>query len=333
MDLHSTSGDAARQPFETEKSTYVKEAILGLGTLCFSFASGYFWRSIGVIGADDGVSGVFIYAEILSILLFACFFALYSLVHANKAGFWIVLAGSSAALFLSYPFQDVFFAGIAASAILFFLSSLFIRREARAQARLHWHSILRAGLRKFFTGLSIGFTIIFFAIISPRGKLQDAVIPKPVFNAFMPLLERPAQGLVPGFSLENTVDEALLNAIKEKAAADIDVSRLPKTQVLQFIAVQRAELNKQFGTRFTGEEIVSDALYVVIAKKLDEYVAPYKRYVPAAISIGYFVTLQFIFLLFIWMLYIVFPLITFALLKAGFLKQKSVIVEKEIISL
>lgn len=317
---------------DQQRRIFVTEILLGIGMLGSAFATGYFWKALGELGSGNAIFDIPFYLEIISIFLFAILFSLSSIILRDRR-IWIAgIGGSSAIIFMPYRFQEIFLGGMVAAFCLFLWGFVAMRKTADSQARLHWYSILRAGIKKFFTGISVVFAVLFFAVLGSSATLQEAVIPKPVFHALLPMLEKPAQGLVPGFSADGTLDEAILHAVKTQLK-DVDISKVPNVQVRQFIAEQRTALNRQFGTRFTGKEKVSDVLYSVVSKKLSEYAAPYKHYIPAALSVGYFITMQFVFAIFSWILYVIFPILILALVSIGFLERKSGMVEKEVITL
>lgn len=310
----------------------VKEYMLGGLVLIGAFAAGYFWRCTGAF--SGGQEGYFlIYGEAFSLFLFSVLFALFVIVSSRRSVRIAICALSSVLLFVSYPFHGEYLLGIMAATLLFWWGSWGMRREAERQVELHWHSILKSGVKKFFMGVALAFSVLYFSLLAPGATIRETLIPRPFFNVLLPALNVPLQTLIPGFSADATVDEVIYSVVQEQLKGQITLAVLSKARIQELIAEQRKEINKQFGLKLTGKEKVSEILYNVLTDRIELYSTPYKRYVPAVLSIGFFITIQFIFIFFAWLLYALFPLVIAGLRHFGFLERLSIMVEKEVVAL
>ncbi len=316
------------------KNTLMKEVGLASLVIILSFLAGYFWQGVGSFMTATTVE-VSAILELVTLFLLGVTFSLFATLATDRRLLYITALIVSVSFFIFYPFKAEYLTGMLIVFLCFVWGYYRTRNEMRSQVRLVWRLMLRGGLRRLYVGVAFAFAMLYFFVIAPSKGIDEVVIPKPFFKGTLTIMQAPLQGLIPGFRADAPVDDVIYDFVAEKLKEEqgIDVSKYPRSQVMQFVREQRIALSQQLGVSLTGKETTGDLLYNFASDKVNEYSAPYKRYVPALLSIGYFITLQFFFYILSFVISLVFPLFVSILAKVGFLERKRIMVEKEIISI
>ncbi|MFY9462127.1 MAG: hypothetical protein WAP51_02910, partial [Candidatus Sungiibacteriota bacterium] len=165
-----------------------------------------------------------------------------------------------------------------------------IRSEAKLAVSFNLSKILRQGLPLFFTTLAFVVSVFYFSSIAL--EKNQTILPRSVFELSLPLLQNTLQDLIPGFRAAATVDELLLEAAKSQLGAEVDISKVPKSQLEKLLVESRQSLSQGFGIKITGKEKAADLIYELANQKIEDFAGPYKRYLPYLTAFGFFLAVK-----------------------------------------
>lgn len=216
------------------------------------------------------------------------------------------------------PYFFISLTGVAIGAIfahvlLLLLASYRIRKEFVLSLGFSVLKILKGGLPLFFTLSSLVVAVFYISMITEDNAISS-LLPKPAFQATLkgisgPLL--PILGL-PATDFEATIDEALTTLLKQELESQkVLIEKIPKKEIARLIASQRESLSKNLDINLRGDEKLSDVFYSAITERLQELLGPYKKYIPYASAIAFFLAFKTLAL----PLYYLTLLITFLLIK------------------
>lgn len=305
-----------------------KEFVLAIILILGALAAGYFWNGLGSLtGVPENKN---IYGELIALFFLVIAFLLIASFGNNRVAAIGGIGIAAIALFIFQSFQNIFLIGLAAF-IVFSLWGLWaIRRDIRGNLVFHWRVILRDGLGKFFTGLTLLFSILYFSILAPSATVQEVFLPKEVFQGLVTILENPIQNFLPGFTAQSSVDDVLFGVLVETVDNTINIRQVPEAEIKKALADQRANISRQFGIKLSGKEKAADAMYTFASQQIDQYAKPYKIYIPIILAVGYFGILRFLLYLYSFVFMLLFPLVVKFLFTIGFLRKEMITIQKEV---
>ncbi len=318
---------------KTSKMPSIKEFVFSGAIFIVAACVGWTWKFVGSFGgvvATTSITIIGVFFWVFAIVMFIVLLSLFALASRSLLLTIAISFVSSVLFFIFYRFDDVYFLGIAGSSLLFIWGIHAIRREASARVAYHWSILCPYGIKKFFMAIALSSAILYFSLSTPGGNAHD-IIPRGLFDGVSTALEMPLSAVFPGFALKATIDEAIVAAIARQGSGIIDLKKVPKSALQQLVATERSALNKQFDLKLTGKEKIADVIYFATSRIIDTYTKPYAEYVPIAVTIGYFATLQFVFFLLSFLIYALFPLFAWVLLSIGILRKESIMVDKEVL--
>lgn len=295
-----------------------KELILALLTVVVSVANAYLWR--GALGAN-GFENVSLYsAPVVTLFLFAVLFSL-SAIFIRKSGLRTgvgVAALAGGYLFLPFTIGIVY--PLVGSAIGGWYAANRIATEEAASQLFSVRKFLQSGMPVFFTAVSLMLASFYFVQVSrePPGTF----LPRSLFDATVPLIEKPLGGILPGFRTNASVDDLLLAFAAGQLGDTVRVDELPKSQKDALIQESRKALTQQFGITLTGKESVTDVLFKVTNAQLAKFIGPYKQYFPFLAAAGFFVAVKTLTLPVYWITLLLTTLVIQFLKSAGLLHER-----------
>lgn len=295
-----------------------KESILAVLTVAAGVINAWFWK--GVI-ADGGFGRAALYsAPVLTLFLFAIFFALSS-SFIRERYLRVVAAALSLALgYFFIPYSFGVLAMAAASALAAWYGCEAIANEYKLSHSFGVRKVLRPGLPIFFTAVALLLSVFYF--YSAAGQNTGAILPRAIFNAAIPFLEEPLQGIVPGFRAGASVDDLIIAFALKQSEGDIDVSALPKARRDEFISEGRKALAGQLGITLTGREKSVDVLYQAANAQAEKLAGPYRQYLPLIGAVGFFLAAKTLTLPIYWITLLLVFFVVKLLVSAGILKKE-----------
>ena len=292
----------------------IKEIVLAILVAALNIAVFWFWFKAAPLIAEGEFQN---YSSFIvpagGLILSASLFSLVTLFTQNK---W--LAYASAIIAIGAPYLLVkataLILGInLASVALIILAVHRIRKEYSLSLGFSLSKTTKTGLPIYFTTASLIISVFYFGNVTEE-KALSSILPKPVLNLALKNLAGPLESLsgLPSLNPDVTVDEALLK-LAEKQLQDqgVNISQFPRPELLRMLASQRNELAKNFGIKLGGREKLGDVLYNTISQRIEELLGPYKKYLPAASAIAFFLAFK----TFTIPLYYLTTLVTFLLIK------------------
>ena len=219
--------------------------------------------------------------------------------------------------------------------ILLFLLSLFItgeriRKEEDILLRFSFLRIFQSGIRNFFTGFAVLIAILIF--LSPKVIGGRLTLPRSLFDALWPGMEKILSSQMPGFSGEMTVDEYILFqtfGIQEEIEDQIQYEKeqvfpLPEEKMNielekelekqlqermererekvtdEMLQQGREQLKKQLGIEreIKGDEKMKDIFYELITEKISKYTQRYPQMGSWGLILAFFLIAKMILMLF-----------------------------------
>lgn len=298
----------------------LKEITLAVLTVAVGLLNAYIWRE--VLFAGEFKEATFYSLPVAALFLFAILFSLASAFIREGLLRNIAAALGLAAGFLMVPFQPVVLSGAALSALGGWYAAGQIANEAEASNYFSVRKILRGGLPVFFTAVALAFAVFYFSLIG--GQSDQSLLPKGLFDAVVPLLERPLQKILPGFRSDASVDQLILAVAAQQMGGGIDPSRLPPAERQQLLNEGRKALSVELGIlTLTGGEKGIDVLYQAANAQIAKFIGPYRDYLPFIAAFGFFIAVKAFTLPVYWLTLILTAGAVKLLLLIGFLNQKT----------
>lgn len=238
--------------------------------------------------------------------------------------------------FAFFEFNAYYFGGLIFFALLFLLARQRIQREKDLALKFRVSRPLKRGLGAIFISLFFIASAAYHFSPNVQALGQKGItLPKNIFNLALPLAGGALQEQFPGFSPEKTVDEVLNEMLSRQLAElpeEIPPALLEKEKQ-KFLEQQRAEISKRFGVELRGNQMLGDIFYDFSAKQLNQFLQPYKEFIPIILSSGLFFTLLTFLIPFKWLAEIVALVFYKLLLVSGLILISTVKTDKEVLSI
>lgn len=230
------------------------------------------------------------------LIVAASFFALAALFIENK---WLIHSSTILSVGTPYLFIQANTTVVALLAITLFFSAFAvyrIRKEFIFSLGFNLSKTTKAGLPIYFTVASLLISTFYFSNITEE-KALSSILPKSAVGFALKNLSGPLGSLtglnLPALNPEATVDEVLLKLVEEELKSQgVTISRLSRPELLAAIAVQREGFAKNFGIKLKGQEKLGDILYSTISQRIEELLGPYKKYLPVASAVAFFLAFK-----------------------------------------
>ncbi len=265
-----------------------KQIILGVLTVIAGILNAYLWKqAIGV----GGFSGIAFYSiPIAAVFVFSVLFSLSSLFIQE----WRIRGGAAfASLAVGYLFLPYSLSVLIAAIFTGFggwFAAGEIAKEGRGGQPFRTRKFLKAGLPLFFTALALLLASAFYT--STGNQNSRNLFSKGMFDAAIPLVQKPLQGILPGLESNASVDDLLLAFAVRQLGDAIDIGKLTSAQKSELLAEGRQALSTQFGVTVTGKEKASDVLYEVTNAQIQKILGPYQEYIPLIATVGFFIAVK-----------------------------------------
>ena len=296
----------------------IKELVFAFATIITGLANGYFWREF--IYSENYADIALLSLPVASMFVFAVFFALLSLFSKNSHIIFTTAALSfSGGLFLIDGHKTVIIGSVVGMAGAIF-AAYKIQNDVKDSLTFNLSKSLRRGLPFFFTAFALIISLTYFSsiIIGER-----AFIPRPVFEVSTGILQNYLGGLIPGFRPDATIDEVLIDVIAKELKGQLDINKIPKSQLKKLLDEQKTALGGKIGIKISGEEKTTELLYNLANQKLEELFGQYKIYLPYLSAVGFFLAIKAL----TWPLYFVSLILIYLAVKllliTGVLKKES----------
>ena len=299
-----------------------KEIALAVLTIAAGVANAYFWREI--LSAGEFKDATFYSLPVVMLFVFAVLFSLSSAFIQENFVRVATAALSLASGFLVVPFQPVVLSGAILAAAGGWYAARQISNEAEDSNHFSVRKILRGGLPIFFTAVALAIAVFYFSLI---GGKTTGFLPKGLFDAVVPLLEQPLQGILPGFRSDASVDQLILAFASQQLGGGIDISELPASERQQLLNESRKALAEQLGTPISGDEKGIDVLYEAANAQIAKFAGPYRDYLPFIAAFGFFVAVKAFTLPVYWLTLILTAAAVKLLVTIGLLNRKTETVE------
>ena len=310
------------ETFDTPKKRIISFAeIILLGvTFLFGFVSWALFQHIlfvissgGVLGTEGGYSYTFLAITILSFLLYLSFTSLFLIFSSKRVAYIGSMLLSVIPLMLITGVADI--KVISISVVLFYLAvssaAYSMQRAYRNQIKFFLPGILRIGLSVLLLVSAAVVSIIHFSVITSKddaaNSIEKSVVRYSVagLNAFMKqfdgyspsmsvndfVLFAGSHGLIQGdFALDNSALLEQLNGVVdvEALAANVagDQRTLISNEFLKTLGIDDISID--------GNSPITDVWSAYTKGKKLGYLDSYKRFLPAIVSLGIFLTLLFL---------------------------------------
>ena len=306
-----------------------KELVLGALTVIAGVTNAYLWK--GVLFAGGVQHAAFYLVPVFVLFIFSILFALsalfirYHLVRIATA----VIAHVSG--YLLIPFTATIGVAAVFSGIGGWIAVQDIAKEETASQTFSMRKILKSGMPLFFTALALLFSVFYYSFAINHSS--QGILPKSLFNAAVPYMEKPIQGFLPGYRNNATVDDLLLAFATQQFGSSVDIKTLTPAEKAALLAQGREALRAQFGIKLTGKEKASDVLSQVTNSQIEKFAGANKQYLPIAAAIGFFIAIKALTLPVFWITLILTGLMVQLMLKVGIVKREKVMVEIEKVNL
>ena len=299
-----------------------KEITLGILTIAAGVLNAYLWR--GVLFAGEFQNAAFYSLPVLSLFAFAILFSLSSAFIRERIVRTATAVLALASGFLLVPYQPVMLSGAVLAAAGGWYGAEQIANEYSASNFFSVRKILRGGLPVFFTAVALVLAVFYLASI---GGNDQAFLPKALFDAIVPLIEQPLQGILPGFRSAAAVDDLVLALAAQQLGGGLDPGTLPGAERDALLRQGRQALGEQLGIPLSGKEKATDILYEATNVQVAKFLGPYQRYLPFLAAAGFFLAIKTFTLPVYWITLILFALMIKLLVAVGFLTEKTKTVE------
>ena len=300
-----------------------KELALGILTVAVGLANAYLWKGV-VLGGGLGPAALYS-LPVLALFAFAILFSLSSAFIRRRLTRAATAIASLTSGYLFVPFSGTVAAAAAASALAGWYAADEIAHEEKDSARFSTRKILRGGLPVFFTAVALTLAVFYFVTVSDQH--DQTFLPKAMFDAAIPLLQRPLAGILPGFRSDASVDDLMLAFAAAQIGKEFDIGTLTPAERERLVAESRRALATELGIKLSGDEKAGDVLYEVTNAQVAKLLGPYHGYLPAIAAVGFFIAVKAITMPVYWITLLLVWLVVKCLVAAGILRQKTETVE------
>ncbi len=254
----------------------------------------FFFYDAITIGARGALAGA--YAIIFLTIHFAAVSVLLLFADRARLIFLPYILGMAP---LVYFFGNSLI-GIAAY-VLLCLSALIsfsrVQRELKSRITFHISILLRQGLPTLLTAFSLACAIGYYVQTAhaPERVTIRQILPKNVFTGIFqntaPVLSKT---LFPGFEENDTINSYIEKQLRLSGA---DIQRFSPKERERILKEARTQLfSKALGDavsrEITGTERLVDVFYEITALRSEKFLEPYRRFVPLALAVGFFLFLR-----------------------------------------
>lgn len=305
-------------------NTNGKEIVLAALTIAAGIANAYLWKE--ALGAGEFKEAAFYSLPVAALFLFAVLFSLSSSFIRERLIRTATAILGLAAGFLLVPFQPMVLSGAVLSGLGGWYAAAQISNEIEVSNSFSVRKTLRGGLPVFFTAVALALAVFYFSLL---GGKTDQFLPKGLFDAVVPLLEQPLQGILPGFRSDASVDQLILAFASQQLGGGIDISQFPPAERQQLLNESRKALAEQLGTPISGSEKGMDVLYRAANAQITKFAGPYRAYLPFIAAFGFFVAVKAFTLPVYWLTLILMAAAVKLLVTVGFLNRRTETVQAE----
>ncbi len=273
----------------------VKEIVASVLVIGMTFAAAILWRdNLDILQGADFSAYVSFLAP-LGILLLAgvCFLVAAAFIQTPWIGYGMAIAGVGLPYVLTHTSLATLGA-LGAGAVGVFYALYRMRKEYAFQHHFSISKIAFAGLGMYFTVAALIVSVYYVETID-REKAIFAILPRSLFDAALQPTSEWAESFlgVPELDPTASVDDTLITLLQEqmRSRGIADVS-LPPEDLRRLLSVQRENLKRQLGITFTGKEKIKDVLYNSAIDRFEELLGPYRRYLPLAAGISFFLAFK-----------------------------------------
>ena len=307
----------------------LKEIILAILTITAGILNAFLWHDFIASGSFGRAA---LYSlPVIATFAFAILFALSAIFIREKLMRSAAAILATALGYLFVPYTSWVVIMTAASALAAWYACEAIANEYQASHSFSVRKTLRGGLPMFLTAAVLLLTMFYFS--SAANQTGNVLLPKTFFNAAIPLLEKPIQGIIPGFRSGVSVDELIRAFASKQSGGKIDISELPQAQQEEFIREGRRVLGEQLGIPLTGKERSEDVLYEAANAQAEKLAGPYRQYLPLLGAVGFFLAAKTLTLPIYWITLLLVFLVVKLLVTMGILKKEITTIEVERITL
>jgi len=292
----------------------LKELVLGTLATVFNVVVFWFWfRAAPLIAAGEFQNYSNFIIPAAGLIITASLFTLAALFIENK---WLTVGYTFLGFGVPYLFIQANTTVVSLLIVTLALSAFAIyrlRREFNLSLGFSLSKTAKAGLPIYFSVASLIISIFYFTNIKEEKNIS-AILPKSTLNFAIKKLAGPLESLtgLPDLNPDATIDETLLKLLEKQIIVQgINMAKLPREELLRALSSQKEEFSKNFGIKLSGQEKIGDVLYKAISQKIEELLGPYKKYLPVASAIAFFLAFKTLTL----PLYYLTILFTFCLIK------------------
>lgn len=275
----------------------VKELILGILTIVSSLIAFWLWQKTApLIAAGEFSEYINFVLPLVSLVISVSLFSLSATFIQNKRIIYPVGLTAVGVPYLFTPATNIVIGALVISLGLALFAIHHIHKEHSLSLGFSISKMTKTGLPIYFTVVSLIISIFYFGSITEE-KAFSSILPKPVLNLVLKNLSGPLGSLtdldLPALNPEATIDEVLLKLVeKQLQSQDVAMARLSHQGILSAVAAQREELAKNFGIKLKGQEKIGDVLYGTMSQRVEELLGTYKKYLPAASAIAFFLAFK-----------------------------------------
>lgn len=308
-----------------------KAAVISLLAAVASAVALWLWHETMpfVIGSKFSDAGATV-LPFVALLVAATLFSLTALFVKNRMLAYASTVAGVSMLFAFVPLTRAFALPILLALLLAVYAVSRIRRDTRLSLGFSVAKSLKSGLPLYFTVISLAVSLLYLNRLDEQRALE-IFLPRNAFNYTLHILTTPNSPLGGLFaqygelSPELTVNELLLQLLdKELASQGFSIAGVPQKELTRLIEAERAELARAYGITVRGEEKVGDVFYEAVTGKIENLFGPYRRYLPVASAIAFFLAFKTLTLV----LYFVTLLVVFICVKI-LTRAKIVVHEKQ----
>lgn len=162
--------------------------------------------------------------------------------------------------------------------------------------------LLRRGLPYFLTFFSIMLALLYYGEVGRTTVFTtQRLLSQPAFNRIL-VIARPSvlDRVLPGFNPESTVDQYIIERLSKDA--ELNITALPAAEQETILSEARTQLSAELHITITGKEKMKDMMYNLIAARGEQYIDPYRSFVPFAFAFGFFLFLRAVALPYGWLI-------------------------------
>lgn len=283
-------------------TTLWKELSLGIVTLGISVGVFLLWQSVIAPVAEGEFEA---YANLIPAvvgLIFAA--AAFLLLAAFITNVWMLYGFGLASIAIPFLFTSATSIVLAALVAGVLLGIFAIKRTKKELVQCFGFSIskvARAGLPLYFTAASLIVSMFYFAHFDTQNSIA-ILVPRPALRFILDTLPNSVGSSVglPPITSGQSVDDFLTElVVTQLEGQGVEREAIPHDQLTGLIAQQREAFSEQFGISLKGSDKIQDALYLTMTQKIEEILGPYKRFLPIASVVAFFLAFRTL----TWLLY------------------------------